>query len=566
MDDNLNGALLRVRSALEGVVLEFGALGASQALQGFLDNLAEQLRDITEHLDTAIVFAGSLLLVLSAGKIAAASAALYGMAAALFTVEGAFIAASAAASLFAPLAIALGVTVAIQEYRKLLAVVRETPATFEDAAIVAIDRFVNALFNSVTAIGSVARNLAQAITDPIVLALEHIGEHFIDILFGRTSTSDLSSLADIISTTFFDSLERIPEQFSDRLRQRSIQIASDEQLRLFEPQPVEELPSVTAAALPQIIDQTQGPDLNLETADEASRAQMHARALEEIYNQLVSIGLASRDVALEGELWGARIRESIDITAAGAEQALADVDAVIERFRILQTDDAAGGIAIGLETVSRGIRSVAESTRDATLSAFQTMEDALVNFVRSGELNFSRLIDSILADLARIAIQQSITGPLAAALGGAFGNFFGGTAAVPAGGVNPGQANFVGPPAGAAGGLVRGPGTGTSDSITARVSDGEFLVNAMATRRYLPLLQRINSFQGGGQVRTSGTTVNVINQRNDVSEEDIQVQTRTSGDGEEISILILDTVNAGINSGRFDSAQSSRFGLQPRLR
>ncbi len=42
------------------------------------------------------------------------------------------------------------------------------------------------------------------------------------------------------------------------------------------------------------------------------------------------------------------------------------------------------------------------------------------------------------------------------------------------------------------GGIVRGPGSGTSDSIPARLSDGEFVVNAMATRRHLGLLQAIN--------------------------------------------------------------------------
>ena len=47
----------------------------------------------------------------------------------------------------------------------------------------------------------------------------------------------------------------------------------------------------------------------------------------------------------------------------------------------------------------------------------------------------------------------------------------------------------------AAGGLIRGPGTGTSDSILARLSNGEFVVNALATRAYLPLLRAINSFQ-----------------------------------------------------------------------
>lgn len=59
----------------------------------------------------------------------------------------------------------------------------------------------------------------------------------------------------------------------------------------------------------------------------------------------------------------------------------------------------------------------------------------------------------------------------------------------------------------AAGGLVRGPGTGTSDSINARLSDHEFVVNAQSTRRFLPLLQAINDnrmprFAAGGYVGT----------------------------------------------------------------
>jgi hypothetical protein len=58
----------------------------------------------------------------------------------------------------------------------------------------------------------------------------------------------------------------------------------------------------------------------------------------------------------------------------------------------------------------------------------------------------------------------------------------------------------------AAGGRIAGPGTGTSDSILARLSDGEFVVNAAATRQNLPLLEQINGggvpgFAEGGRVR-----------------------------------------------------------------
>lgn len=45
----------------------------------------------------------------------------------------------------------------------------------------------------------------------------------------------------------------------------------------------------------------------------------------------------------------------------------------------------------------------------------------------------------------------------------------------------------------AEGGYVSGPGTGTSDSIPAKLSNGEFVVNAAATRRSLPLLHALNS-------------------------------------------------------------------------
>ncbi|MFI6737436.1 hypothetical protein ACIBI9_31310 [Nonomuraea sp. NPDC050451] len=56
----------------------------------------------------------------------------------------------------------------------------------------------------------------------------------------------------------------------------------------------------------------------------------------------------------------------------------------------------------------------------------------------------------------------------------------------------------------ASGGPVRGPGGSRTDSIPARISRGEYVVNAAATRRNLPLLEAINSGRGVGGM---GTTV-----------------------------------------------------------
>ena len=58
----------------------------------------------------------------------------------------------------------------------------------------------------------------------------------------------------------------------------------------------------------------------------------------------------------------------------------------------------------------------------------------------------------------------------------------------------------------ATGGYISGPGTGTSDSIPAMLSNGEFVINAKAAKKFGPMLEAINSgsplhFATGGLVR-----------------------------------------------------------------
>jgi hypothetical protein len=60
----------------------------------------------------------------------------------------------------------------------------------------------------------------------------------------------------------------------------------------------------------------------------------------------------------------------------------------------------------------------------------------------------------------------------------------------------------------ATGGYISGPGSGTSDSIPARLSDGEYVINAAATRRNKSLLDKINSggpvgYAAGGAVTST---------------------------------------------------------------
>jgi phage-related minor tail protein len=62
----------------------------------------------------------------------------------------------------------------------------------------------------------------------------------------------------------------------------------------------------------------------------------------------------------------------------------------------------------------------ATATERAFANAFGGAEDALVGFIATGKLEFQGLIDSILADLARMTVRQTLTAPLASALHSAF--------------------------------------------------------------------------------------------------------------------------------------------------
>lgn len=59
----------------------------------------------------------------------------------------------------------------------------------------------------------------------------------------------------------------------------------------------------------------------------------------------------------------------------------------------------------------------------------------------------------------------------------------------------------------AEGGKVRGPGTGTSDSINARLSNGEYVMTARATKLYEPLLSAMNGIGRGVALPQNGYVV-----------------------------------------------------------
>lgn len=118
--------------------------------------------------------------------------------------------------------------------------------------------------------------------------------------------------------------------------------------------------------------------------------------------------------------------------------------------------------------------------------------DALDALILQGE-SATEVMANLANAIAKALLQSALlgTGPLAGIFGGQGTGLFD-----VIGGV-------FGVPAKADGGLMIGPGGPRDDKILARLSNGEFVVNAAATARHRPLLEQINrapAFANGGLV------------------------------------------------------------------
>ena len=118
---------------------------------------------------------------------------------------------------------------------------------------------------------------------------------------------------------------------------------------------------------------------------------------------------------------------------------------------------------LALGSLGRESESTLDQARSAAEGAFGAMESALTRFITTGKLSFSSFVDSVIADLARLAARRAITEPLAAFLFGALPGLFGGGAAGGADAFRRLQAGV-----GHAGGLVGASG-GVSRTVPAGV-------------------------------------------------------------------------------------------------
>ena len=70
----------------------------------------------------------------------------------------------------------------------------------------------------------------------------------------------------------------------------------------------------------------------------------------------------------------------------------------------------------GANSYVASMKSVAEQIADVMKNAFESMTDALAEFVTTGKMNFSDFARSVIADITRIAIRQTIIAPIVGTL------------------------------------------------------------------------------------------------------------------------------------------------------
>ncbi|WP_175841629.1 phage tail length tape measure family protein [Burkholderia arboris] len=250
--------------------------------------------------------------------------------------------------------------------------------------------------------------------------------------------------------------------------------------------------------------------------DQASRLQAQLGVIEQAYQQRAASGQISQ-IEAEAQINHARaaqvpvlqaiVQELERIKGAMPADAAAAVDKMSTSIGALQNQVAAATPVV-VDLGTRFKNTLVDGAADAAASAVQ-------NFENLGQAA-TTVLKQIAADIVRSDIKRLLTNLFTpdSTAGGAtfFGSIIGGVKSI---------FGF------AEGGLIRGPGTGTSDSIPAlvggarpiAVSNGEFIQNARAVQHYgLSFMEAVRTlrlpkpaFAFGGLVSASRTVARFAN-------------------------------------------------------
>lgn len=194
-------------------------------------------------------------------------------------------------------------------------------------------------------------------------------------------------------------------------------------------------------------------------------------------------------------------------TAEEGAQKIGEIDQLYAARGKLFDRENAGPMGTYRNQLQKNVGDMNTALQNVQVDGLKGLEDGLTGIISGTESvssAFRKMAASILADLARIAVEKTILSVIG--LGGL--NTGGTVASVSIGGRRDGgllgyaRGGIPGFAGGTrlATGMISGPGTGTSDSVLAlvdgkapiRVSNGEGIVNEQAVKSYWPMIDAMN--------------------------------------------------------------------------
>ncbi|MDP5308433.1 phage tail tape measure C-terminal domain-containing protein [Paracoccus spongiarum] len=138
-------------------------------------------------------------------------------------------------------------------------------------------------------------------------------------------------------------------------------------------------------------------------------------------------GNAALEVATEAAGRYEDVLGDVETAATGAGSAAKEAGAA-GKAAAEEAKPATEATATGWKAVSEALSDYAKKAKDigadigqALVGAFQSAENAVGEFVKTGKLDFRDLVTSLLADLSKLAARRFLLGPIAGALSGALG-------------------------------------------------------------------------------------------------------------------------------------------------
>ncbi|MBO1040405.1 tape measure protein [Brucella pituitosa] len=300
-------------------------------------------------------------------------------------------------------------------------------------------------------------------------------------------------------------------------------------------------------------------DTTVQDANDRTAALVaETEALRQINPLIDDYGFAAEKARTEQELLNAAQKAGIAITPELRSQ----IALTAQQWALATAE------ANKLNEAQGELRQKSEEWRSTELDAFK----GLVTDLSSGKDAVEALTDAVqklIDKLLDMTLNNLFEG-----LFGKSGSLFGGFMGFKDGGL-PKFAN--GTPSRPGPGLIRGPGTGRSDSILARVSNKEFITNARSTAKYRGLLEAINEDRipafatGTPSLRAPTMPILSAPQRPSAAQAapQININVASASGDDYIRAVVSDGVSNGLRqydkSGpmRFarDSKQASRRGL-----